>query len=114
MGASLRLILEKERAIEVEGDLQQDLIKQMLQSVTVVPGDVLSLGKIVDSLDTQCASLHEAGEDWKRSFGEQWSVLEEVLAVALDRKQELLDEDSVRLIADANAALATLLRQLLG
>lgn len=71
-----------------------------------MPENAISLGRLVAELESLYALFTDAGGGLsKAAFEEHWATLEEVFAVALDRKQEALDEAGTALVCHAVAAL---------
>ena len=72
------------------------------------PTTVESLGRLVAELESLGAIMEGVDDRWRASFNREWSAIEEVYAVALDREQDVLDEDDQAIIAEATRALQVL------
>lgn len=71
-------------------------------------GDV-SRGQLINDLDSLLLCLRTVDQDWKDSFKSEWWTLEQIHAVALDRKQTLLSSESQNLLTEAIGNLRKLI-----
>jgi hypothetical protein len=68
------------------------------------------LKHLIADLDALLCALQQADGNWKAAFQKQWSVLEEVYEVALDRGKGL-NKDNTKLIDSALDSMRRLLKQ---
>jgi hypothetical protein len=71
-------------------------------------GDV-SQSQLINDLDSLLSCLKTVDQNWKNSFKSEWWTLEQVHAVALDRKQASLPPDSKALLTEALGNLKKLI-----
>jgi hypothetical protein len=83
---------------------------RMLEQLRDFESKRIDLKHLIGGLDALLCALEEAEANWKSEFQRQWGVLEEVYAVALDRKKELMAEDW-KLIETAIQTMKRLLAQ---
>lgn len=57
----------------------------MLGALDAFDKKAIALGKLVSTLDGLLSALKDVDKEWKDAALKQWGVLEDVLAVALDR-----------------------------
>ena len=69
------------------------------------------LRKIIADLEALLGSLQHADRGWKDSFYEQWAILEDVYADALDRGFQQLPPDYQKLVDDAVQNMRRLVQQ---
>lgn len=70
---------------------------------------VIDLSTLIAGLDTLLECLEAADRTWKDEFRIQWGKLEEVYAVALERRESVLDYNSKKLVTNAIKDLRRLL-----
>jgi hypothetical protein len=97
----------------VDHDLERRHLQQMQLSLGSYPASVSSLGRMVAELEALYALLGGRDDTWKKRFYEQWASLEEVFAVALDRKTETLDEEGDRIVCAAISELRVIVDEAL-
>jgi hypothetical protein len=92
-----------------EHDLRQlRLMRDLLQQYDSGKTDLSSL---IAGLEALLDALESATEEWKRAFRRQWGVLEIEYAVALDREQTALSDDSLERISRAVEDIRCLLAE---
>lgn len=74
------------------------LYRRMLQAITDYQSKSLALRQLISNLEGLHGLLENPDENWSHSFYKSWIPLEEVYAVALDRAQSELDEQSLSII----------------
>lgn len=65
----------------------------MLDQIENFKSNRIDLKHLINGLESLLCVLEEADRDWKSKFRGKWGVLEEVYAVALDRKRDLTSND---------------------
>lgn len=88
-------------------------LQQMKAALTLSVHDLDGVGRLVSTLESLVALLERPDESWRRRFDEEWGMLEEVLAVTLDRGTSL-DQQGKRLVGEAIAGLQRLVEDALG
>jgi hypothetical protein len=83
---------------------------RMLDQIHDFESGRIDLTHLISGLKSLLHALEEADVEWKSKFQNQWGVLEEVYAVALDRNREL-DKGDLQLIGTAVQAMKQLLSQ---
>jgi hypothetical protein len=84
---------------------QLDLMKERL---LLYERDEIHLPTLIADIDFLIEAFDSVDPVWRQALREEWSVLEEVYAVALDRGHTHLDTDSERLVDRAVEALSEL------
>jgi hypothetical protein len=72
----------------------------------------VSLAALVKDLNALLATLGSASEQWKSAFKSEWWTLEQAHAIALDRGQSGLSDDSQRWVKEALANIRALIAEL--
>ena len=83
---------------------------RMLDQIHDFESGRIDLMHLISGLKSLLCALEEADVEWKSKFQNQWGVLEEVYAVALDRNREL-DKGDLTLIGTAVQGMKQLLAQ---
>jgi CRISPR/Cas system CSM-associated protein Csm2 small subunit len=65
----------------------------MLDQIRDFESKRIDLKHLINGLDALLCALEEADAVWKSEFQRNWGVLEDIYAVALDRKKQLGAED---------------------
>jgi hypothetical protein len=87
---STRLSEREERQLEL-----------MRERLVLYKNGELPLPRLIADLDALIEALEEVDPAWRRTLRGRWSVLEEVYAVALDRRLTRLDEEGQQLVRKA-------------
>lgn len=82
----------------------------MLDQIEDFKSNRIDLKHLINGLESLLSALEKPDPDWKTKFRKKWGVLEEVYAVALDRKSDLTTNDW-NLVNAALEALRQLLKQ---
>ena len=69
----------------------------------------LSRSRLIDDLDSLLSCLRIIDQNWKDLFKSEWWTLEQIHAVALDRKEASLPPDSQKLLAESLGNLRELI-----
>ncbi|WP_353928954.1 hypothetical protein WJM97_11500 [Okeanomitos corallinicola TIOX110] len=72
----------------------------------------LGLDQLINALYGLLKSLQTTEEEWIDKFQSEWWTLEQVYAVALDRKETTLNSDSQNLVYETLENMKTLLKDL--
>ena len=91
--------------IEANLTYNQRQYQRMIASIDAYESGQMSLPKLIDNLDALLVCLENMSGEWYDSFMGEWTVLEEVYAVALDRNGGRLEDDDLRKIASAVNAI---------
>jgi hypothetical protein len=86
-------------------------LEQIERCLASPPQTIESLGRLVAELETLSAQLETTNEAWKLRFQDQWATLEEVFAVALDRRAAVLDKEGTDLVTNAFTNLGSLVNE---
>ena len=90
---------------------QYQLMKQCIEDFEIGNANFRVL---IDSLKGLLNVLQEAEDEWKASFRSAWWTLEEVYAVASDRKQNYLSNEEQKLVYEAIDEIKQLLEKVVG
>ena len=86
-------------------DLRQ--LEAMRLQLTQFETRTITLSHLIAGLKALLASMRTFGKDWKETFESEWWTLEQVYAVALDRKKTELSPEEDALIKEATGKLRT-------
>jgi hypothetical protein len=67
--------------------------RRMLDQIQDFESKRIDLKHLINGMESLLCALEEADAGWKSEFQSKWGVLEEVYAVALDRKRQLTEDD---------------------
>jgi hypothetical protein len=93
-----------------EDTLNVRLYKRMLEAIDDYKNKNLGLRQLISNLEGLHNLLEHPHENWTNDFYRGWMPLEEVYAVALDRKKSELDEHSQSTIKGALEKLEELIK----
>jgi hypothetical protein len=88
-------------------DLRQ--IALMEEQLSQFEAGRIALPHLIAGLKALLSCMRTLGQDWKESFQKEWWTLEQVHAVALDRKETVLSLEDLTLIKEATGNLRTLI-----
>jgi hypothetical protein len=83
---------------------------RMLDQIRDFESKRIDLKHLINGMESLLCVLEEADPTWKAQFQSKWGVLEEVYAVALDRKRQIT-EDDWKLINTAVAGMKELIKR---
>jgi hypothetical protein len=66
---------------------------RMLDQIRDFESKRIDLKHLINGMESLLSALETADATWKSEFQRKWGVLEEVYAVALDRKSQLTQDD---------------------
>ena len=66
---------------------------RMLDQIRDFESKRIDLKHLINGMKFLLSALEKADTTWKSEFQREWGVLEEVYAVALDRKRQLTQDD---------------------
>ena len=84
----------------------------MKEQIASFEAGSLHLGYLVRDLEALNDSLQSVPESWREAFHQEWWTLEQVFAVGLDRNEERLCEENLRLVEEAIRNMKRLLVQM--
>jgi len=87
--------------IEANSSYNQRQYQRRIASIDAYDSSQMSLKKLINNLDALLGCLEKMSGEWYDSFMSEWTVLEEVYAVALDRNGGRLENDDIPQIASA-------------
>src|SRR5258706_13397124 len=67
--------------------------RRMLDQIHDFESKRIDLKHLINGMESLLCALEGADAAWKSEFQSKWGVLEEVYAVALDRKRQLIQDD---------------------
>jgi len=73
----------------------------MLQSLQAFYNSVKALGKLGSDLESLMDSIEAVDEQWKQRFINEWAVIEEIYAIALDEQRSVLDKEQLNDVGNA-------------
>jgi hypothetical protein len=73
----------------------------------------LELDRLINVLEALLETLQSPDSTWKENFRSEWWTLEQIYAVACDRKEAYLSQESENLITEAVGNMKSLLKSLL-
>lgn len=82
----------------------------MKDHITEFEEGKLGLDQLINALYGLLKSLQTTEEEWIDKFQSEWWTLEQVYAVALDRKETTLNSDSQNLVYETLENMKTLLK----
>ena len=97
--------------IEIMSDYDNRQYRRMLEQIEDFESKRIDLKHLINGLESLLCVLEKPSADWKAKFRSKWGVLEEVYAVALDRKSDLTSNDW-KLVNAAVEAMKQLLTQI--
>jgi hypothetical protein len=90
-------------------DYDQRQLELMQLQLDQFEAGTINLSHLITGLNALLASVQTLGKDWKEAFKSDWWTLEQVHAVALDRKKTALSSEDHLLIKEAISHLRTLI-----
>lgn len=85
----------------MDNDYDKRQLELMLKKITLYRRDDLILLNLINDLGSLVDVLETVDDSWKEEFRNWVWDLEEIYAVALDRKQQSLDAEDSRIIVNA-------------
>lgn len=82
-------------------DYDKRQLELMLKKIILYRQDALILSNLINDLGSLVDVLETVDESWKEELRSWLWDLEEIYAVALDRKQQFLDAEDSRIIENA-------------
>lgn len=92
---------------------ERQTLVTMQDRIDAYDGRRLGLARLVGDLELLLSLLEAAPEQWRTQFRQQWAILEETYAVALDRELQIDSAENRREIAPALATMRHLLFRLM-
>jgi hypothetical protein len=92
-------------------EYDQRQLARMRDKMDLYERRAISLGSLVDDLDGLLRALQGVHKPLRSAMRKEWTRLEEVRAVALDRRHQTLDRQAQDLVAAAVRELRQLIAQ---
>src|SRR5262245_9554785 len=97
----------------ITNDYDRKQIELMKKTIELYEERLISLGKLVDTLEGLYSASKSLNPQWKSIFFEKWIDLECVFAAAINKKPEKLEEIEIKILKSAISDINNLIDQAL-